>query len=171
MTLANVWSHVSALSWGDMATWAGVGVTWLLARNARGAATDAEKIRNEIRGEIAERNAYGELSNLYGLITKVIERMDKYGPGAGADSRRGSKPNDDATSVRELTTQLAVHGAMLEERFIDIEQIRVRLADLLDEFSAEISDTGRVMKGRAIHSELTGLCGNIKKELDRNIYG
>tara|TARA_R110000868_G_C10644108_1_gene744389 strand:- start:33 stop:440 length:408 start_codon:yes stop_codon:yes gene_type:complete len=124
MTAASIWSYASGLPWGDLGTWAGTGVaglslmgSWLQARKARGFATDAERIRDEMRGEIATRNAQSELSMLKVAADAALRVMDKYGAGAGKETRRGTEPEKDAAAVRELTTQMAQNKTMLIQKF------------------------------------------------------
>lgn len=168
-----------ALTWagGDAATWTatlvavlGMVGSWWQAKRARGAATDAEKIRDEVAGEIAQRGAHGELSDLYNQATKAVEAMDKYGPGASVSNQRGSKADDDAAVVRKLTTMLSLHKAMLEKSFQEIDKTRNNLNTLLNEFSSSKNSEERLQKGNLIHRQLTDLSGNLKNSMDRHLY-
>lgn len=159
----------------DIGTWIGTafsiigaGIAVWQARQAISAATRAKQMRDEI----AARNVHGELSSLYGILAAAIRKMDKYGPGARPTFRRGFTPDHDASAVRELTTQMALHKAMLAKTFGNaIDGVQTRLTGLLAEFGAANSEQGWVEKGCEIHIELTELSGNIKQAMDGNIYG
>jgi hypothetical protein len=163
------------MSWTDVATWVGtglavvsMGVAILQAVRARDAATRAE----EMRDEIAKRNAHGELSGLNGALGAAIRAMDKYGPGAGSNARRGYSPDSDAAMVRALTGEMTRLRALLIEKFgNEVGNVIAKVNQLLLNFAAAPSDAQRVQYGCDIYSEIVEFSGNVKKELDGNIYG
>lgn len=162
------------MTWTDGATWVGTGLSVISmgvaiwqARRAKSAASRAE----EMRDEIAKRNAHGELSALSGALAAAIRAMDKYGPGAGPNARRGCSPNSDAATVRALTGEMMRLKVLLTEKFGDgVLGVISSLNHLLVDFAAAPNDGVRVQYGCNIYNEIVELNGNIKKELDGNIY-
>lgn len=159
----------------DVGTWIGTSVSVLSmgiavwqARKASNAATRAEKMRDQI----ASRNAHSELSNLNGILAAALRAMDKYGPGAGVNARRGNSPESDAENVRSLTKEMARLRAMLVERFGEtINEVITHLNSILADFGAATKDADRVVHGRKIYIEIIEFSGNVKQVLDKNIYG
>ena len=97
------------MTWTDLATWVGTGLTiisMLVAISQASKATNAAAQAENMRNEIANRNAHGELSGLNGSLSAAIRAMDKYGPGAGPEVRRGCSPDGDAATVRALTGEM-----------------------------------------------------------------
>lgn len=158
----------------DWATWVGTGLALLSmaeamrqARQAKSAAKRAE----EMRDEIARRNAHSELSGLNGVLGAALRAMDKYGPGAGPNVRRGCSPDGDAASVRALTGEMARLRDLLVEKLGDgVSVVITDLNRLLVKFAGSKSDGERVRYGCDIYNEIVELSGNLKKELDGEIY-
>jgi hypothetical protein len=127
------------VAWSDVGTWIGttlsflsMGVATYQAIKASRAATLAEEMRNQI----AARNAHSELSTLNGVLNAAIRAMDKYGPGTGPTNRRGSSISGDAEAVRVLTAEMSHHQAMLTKILKeDIHGTIDRLNELLTKFS------------------------------------
>lgn len=163
------------MTWTDVATWVGTGLAVISmivaiwqAREAKSAATQA----GEMRDEIAKRNAHSELSGLNGALGAAIRAMDKYGPGAGPNARRGCSPDGDAASVRALTGEMTRLRALLIEKFGDSVSVVIsNINQLLADFAAANNDTQRVQHGCEIYNEIVEFSGNIKKGLDFTIYG
>lgn len=162
------------MTWTDGATWVGTGLTIismgvaiLQARKAKGAATKAE----EMRDEISKRNAHSELSGLNGALGAAIRAMDKYGPGAGPNARRGFSPEGDAASVRALTGEMTRLRVLLVEKLgDDVSNVIAKVNRLLGDFANANNDAQRVQHGCDIYNEIVEFSGNIKSELDGNIY-
>lgn len=162
------------MTWTDGATWVGTGLTAIgmgvtiwQARQAKNAASRAE----EMRDEIAKRNAHSELSGLNGALGAAIRAMDKYGPGAGPNARRGCSPNGDAATVRALTGEMTRLRVLLVEKFGDgVGDVVTSVNQLLVNFAAAPNDAQRVQHGCDIYNEIVEFSGNIKNELDGNIF-
>lgn len=158
----------------DIATWVGtvlalisMCVAILQAARAKTAADHAETMRDEI----TDRNAHSELSSLNGVLAAAIRAMDKYGPGAGPEVRRGCSPDSDAATVRALTTEMTRLRNLLFEKFgSEIGEVTKKTNRLLNSFANAPTVKERDTYGRDIYNEIVELSGNIKKELDRNIY-
>jgi len=145
-----------------------MGVTIWQASQAKNAAARAE----EMRDEIAKRNAHSELSGLNGALGAAIRAMDKYGPGAGPNARRGCSPNSDAATVRALTGEMTRLRVLLVDKFgNEVGTIIANVNQLLVNFAAASNDAQRVQHGCEIYNEIVELSGNIKNELDGSIYG
>lgn len=169
MTVASIWSHVSAWEWGDIGTWVGTGIAAISAVVSWRKASEAKQMRDAI----AKRKDHGDLSGLNGILTGALRAMEKYAPGAGINARRGSSPDSDAAAVRSLTSEMARLRGMLDRTFGKAAVSRVLncLNNLLTAFGNAPNDNDRVSKGRDIYNEIVEFSGNIKSELDGNIYG
>jgi hypothetical protein len=163
------------MTWTDLATWIGTGLAiismgvaiWQACR-ATNAAARAEKMRNEI----TNRNAHSELASLSGALSAAIRSIDKYGPGAGPGLRRGSSPESDAASVRALTSEMTRLRELLVEKFgNEVSDVIKKINDLLIDFASAPGASERNQLGRDIFFEIVEFSGNIKKELDLNIFG
>jgi hypothetical protein len=163
------------MTWTDVATWVGTVLAIISmivaisqASKAANAAAQAERMRNEI----ANRNAHSELSGLNGALTAAIRAMDKYGPGAGPGLRRGCSPNSDATTVRALIGEMKRLRVLLVKKLgTEVSDTITKVDQLLINFAAAPNVTERDQLGCDIYNEIVELSGNIKKELDGNIYG
>ena len=158
----------------DIATWLSTaltvlatGITIWQAREARTAAKEAKGMRDEI----AQRSQDGELSKLNGRLIAASRSMDKYGPGAGPNSRRGASSENDAQIVRELTAELARHRSMLSQKIgTPIEETISKINSKLNDFAASATDADRLRNGHDIYTELLELEGNLKATLDENLF-
>lgn len=163
------------MTWTDVATWTGTGLAIISmgvaiwqASQARSAAAHAE----EMRDEIANRNAHSELSVLNGVLRAAIRALDKYGPGTGPEARRGCSPESDAATVRALTGEMAQLRRLLVEKFgNEVSDVITKVNQLLVSFAAAPDEAERDQRGYDIYIEIVEFSGNIKKELDKNIYG
>jgi len=162
------------MTWTDYATWFGTGLSivamivsiWQAFR-AKNAATQAERMRNEI----AVRSAHNELSNLNGLLGSAIRSMDKYGPGATASARRGCSPDSDAASVRAVTSEMMRLQSLLIKTFgQEVGELIKRINRLLRSFAESKDVAERDARGIDIYTEIVEFSGNMKKELDGTIY-
>jgi hypothetical protein len=138
------------------------------ASEAKSAATHAEQMRDEI----SKRNAHSELSGLNGVLSAAIRAMDKYGPGTGPIARRGCSPDSDAATVRALTGEMTRLRNLLSEKFgSEVGDLIKKINDLLVQFAASSSVANRDQHGCDIYNEIVEFSGNIRKELDGNIFG
>lgn len=162
------------MTWFDGATLVGTGLSvvsmvvsiWQ-AKQAKSAAAHAE----EMRDEVAERNANSELGGLNGALGAAIRAMDKYGPGAGPEARRGCSPDSDAASVRALTGEMTrLRNLLVEKLGNEVSDVIAKVNQLLVKFAEASDTTERDQCGRDIYTEIVELSGNIKKQLDQNIY-
>lgn len=169
------------MTWTDGATWVGTIVSliagyfaWRQAQDAKAKAESAKEsatLAEQMRDDIAKRKAHSELSGLNGALGAAIRAMDKYGPGAGPNIRRGYSPDSDAAAVRAVTVEMKRLQALLVEAFgHDVDDVINKVNQLLVCFAAASDDNQRVERGRDIYNELVEFSGNIKKELDGNIY-
>ena len=126
-----------------------------------------------MRDAITKRKDHGDLSGLNGILTGALRAMEKYAPGAGTDARRGSSSEGDATAVRSLITEMARLRGMLDKTFgqVAVNRVQNRLQNLLTDFGDAPNDSDRVAKGRDMYNEIVEFSGNIKSELDGNIFG
>ena len=162
------------MTWTDYATWLGSGLSIIAmivsiwqAFRAKGSADQAEKMRDEI----SVRSAHNELSNLNGLLGSAIRSMDKYGPGATANARRGCSPDSDAASVRAVTSEMIRLKNLLIETFgQEVDELIKKINDLLKKFAQPKDSTDRDELGYMIHAEIVEFSGNMKKELDSALY-
>lgn len=162
------------MTWTDGATWVGTIVTIIStiiaiwqANKAKQSATKAEEMRNDI----AKRSAHSELSGLNGALGAAIRAMDKYGPGTGRDARRGSSPDSDAAAVRALTSEMTRLRILLTDKFGQkVMNVISNLNQLLSDFAAAPNESLKVQHGCNIYKEIVEFSGNIKKELDEDIY-
>ena len=158
----------------DAVTWIGTGITIIgtgvaiwQACQAKSAAERAE----EMRDEIANRSAHSELSGLNGLLVAAIRVMDKYGPGTGPEVRRGCSPASDAAAVRALTGEMARLRSLLVEKLGgEVNDIIPKINALLVDFARATNVAERDQRGGDIYNEIVELSGNIRKELDGNIF-
>jgi len=169
MTVASIWSHVSAWEWGDIGTWVSTGIAAISAGVSWQKANEAKQMRDAI----AKRKDHGDLSGLNGILTGALRAMEKYAPGAGINARRGSSPDSDAAAIRSLTDEMARLRHMLDKTFgkAAVSRVLNRLKKLLTDFGNAANDNERVEKGREIYNEIVEFSGNIKNELDGNVYG
>lgn len=159
----------------EIGTWIGtafsiIGAAFAIwqSRKAQSAADRAE----EMRDEIAVKHVHSDLSGLDGVLTAACRAMDKYGPGVGAQARRGASPDSDASMVRSFTAGIDRNREMLTKTFGKAcEDVRDRINGLLAEFGDATSDTDRLIKGREIYLEITTFSGNMKQALDGKIFG
>jgi hypothetical protein len=156
------------LTWfSTVVTLIGTGVAIWQARQARTAAKEAKRMRDEI----AQRSQDGELSKLNGRLIAASRSMDKYGPGAGPNARRGASTENDAQMVRELTAELARHRSMLTQQIgAPIEETISKINNKLNDFAASSNETDRLRNGREIYNELLELEGNLKATLDEKLF-
>ena len=137
------------------------------ASRAKSAANRAE----EMRDKIAQRTANSELGGLNGALGAAIRAMDKYGPGAGTVARRGCSPESDAASVRALTGEMTRLRILLVEKLgNEVNDVISNVNELLIKFAEAASTVERDQSGRDIYIKIVELSGNIKKQLDQNIY-
>jgi len=159
----------------DVATWIGtvlalvsMGVAIWQASQATSAAARAK----EMRDEIAKRNAHSELSGLNGVLVAAIRAMDKYGPGAGSAVRRGCSPDSDAATVRSLIAEMMRLRNLFDEKLgSEVHNVSANINQLLVSFADAPNVTERDKRGCDIYNEIVEFSGNIRKELDWNIYG
>jgi len=162
------------MTWTDYATWLGTGLSIIAmivsicqALRAKNSAEQAKRMRDEI----SVRSSHNELSNLNGLLGSAIRSMDKYGPGATENARRGCSPDSDAGSVRAVTSEMIRLKNILIETFgQEVDELIRKINDLLKKFAQSIGPTERDEFGYMIHAEIVEFSGNMKKELDGGIY-
>lgn len=163
------------MTWTDGATWVGTGLALISmgvaiwqARQAKSAAAHAEEMRNDI----ASRAAHSELSGLNGRLAAAIRAMDKYGPGAGRAARRGNSPESDAATVREVTGKMVELRDLLVKKFgNEVGDVITKVNELLIDFAEAPNPAEQLKHGGDIYNEILEFRGNIKKVLDRTIYG
>jgi len=162
------------MAWTDVATWVGTGLAIISmgvaiwqASQAKTAAAHAE----EMRDEVANRNAHSELSGLNGALGAAIRAMDKYGPGAGPGSRRGCSPDNDAASVRALAGEMTrLRTVLVEKLGNEVSDVITNVNQLLIRFAATSDVKERDERGCDIYLEIVEFSANVKKQLDANIY-
>jgi len=161
-------NSVEALTWiGTGITLISMGITAWQASRAISAAKRAE----EVRDEIENRNADHELSDLNGMLTPAIRAMDKYGPGTGTISLKGSSPDSDAATVRALTGKMQQVSNLLEEKVgEDASEVITRVNLLLNEFGNASNDVERRQHGHGIYNEITEFSGNLHSVIGQRIY-
>lgn len=169
MTAVSVLNYLSAWEWGDIGTWVSTGIAGISAVVSWRKASEAKQMRDAI----SKRKDHGDLSRLNGILTVALRAMEKYAPGAGNSARRGSSPDSDAMAIRSLTREMAHLRGMLDKTFgkAAVSRVLNRLNKLLTDFGNAPSDNDRVAKGRDIYNEIVEFSGNIKSELDGNVYG
>lgn len=157
----------SVLTWLATLISIGGGVyAWRQAKSAKESATQAEEVRKDI---LSKRDT-NELSTLSAMLAKAIQTMDKFGPGSKPDLL-GYSPNNDSTSVREVTSCIALHMAMLRTIFEQkIDEIHSNLTEHLSEFGEADSDREWILAGRKIYLQLTEFSGILKGEMNKKLY-
>ncbi|WCM26297.1 hypothetical protein NDN01_20170 [Sphingomonas sp. QA11] len=170
------------MSWTDGATWVGTIVSiiagffaWRQAQSAKSEAENAENsasLAEQMRDQIAHRKAQSDLGELNNTLMSSLQAMHKYGPGAKSVTRLGYNASKDASSVRDLTTEMGLKRAMLEKIFGNkIDGFQNNLVSLLQVFANSQTEDQYVAAGCSIHIELTELGGNFRDALDKDIFG
>lgn len=146
----------------DGATWVGTIVSiiagcfaWRQAQDAKSEAKNAEKsatLAEQMRNQISHRKAQSELGELNTILMAALQAMHKYGPGAKSVTRLGYNADKDASTVRDLTTEMGLKRAMLERLFgKTIDGVQNKLVTMLQAFASSQTNDQFVKAGCNIH--------------------